>query len=484
MIRTRQLRLVCACALLAVLTAAGGAGAAGAEEYRMKTASETFTESSKELFNPNRGFFHLHGFAIEDEETDYQENLAYRFCRDKETALTGIQINLREYRDGPISEKGMANLERLFAELARLDKQLVIRVLYDWDGKNEVTEPETREVIAGHMQQLGPLLRAYSDHIFVVQGLFVGDCGEMHGSKFLSEKDLRYLAGQLAKATDESTYLAVRTPAHWRRINQLSGAEELEDGSLSARMGLFNDGMLGSGNDCGTYGTGTLKKDGPYVNWRRADELAFQDALCRTAPNGGEVILDNPFNDFENAAADMAAMHVTYISRDYDGKVLKKWADTKVTEKGCFNGMDALTYMERHLGYRLVIRDAKLKRDQKENALSVEVTIQNVGFAPIYKQAEARLVLWEAESGRLLSYPFPQDVRDLAGGTDSDKRLTLQCAVPLEELPRGSWTAYLDVADSATGQRIYFGNTQEPERYGYRIGTADYGGGGEDGTVG
>lgn len=483
MIRTRRLGLWCACLLLAVLAAAGGAGAAGTEDYQLKTESRTFTESSKQLFNPNRGFFHLHGFVIGDEETDYRENLAQRFCRDQETSLTGIQINLREYRDGPISEMGMANLERLFQELARLDKQLILRVLYDWDGKNEVTEPDKREVIAGHMQQLGPLLRAHSDRIFVVQGLFVGDCGEMHGSKFLSEKDLRYLAGQLAKATDESTYLAVRTPAHWRRINQLSGAEQLEDGSLSGRMGLFNDGMLGSGNDCGTYGTGTLAKDGPYVNWRRADELAFQDVLCRVAPNGGEVILDNVFNDFENAAADMAAMHVTYLSRDYDGKVLKKWADTKVTEKGCFQGMDALTYMERHLGYRLVIREAKLKSDQKARALSVAVTVQNVGFAPIYKQAEARLVLYEAQSGRLLSYPFPQDVRELAGGMDSNERLTLQCAIPIEELPQGSWEAYLDVTDSATGQRICFGNKQEPERYGYRIGTADYRGGEKDGSA-
>lgn len=480
MIGTRRWGRVCV--LLMVLAAIGGAGCASAEEYRLHTQSVAFAESPKELLNPNRGFYHLHGFVIGDEKTDYRENVAYRFLRDGETALAGIQISLREYRDGPISRKGMANLERLFQELARLDKQLVIRFLYDWDGENEETEPETRDIIAGHMRQLEPLLRAYSDHIFVVQGLFVGDCGEMHGSKFLSEKDLRYLAGQLEKVTDKSTYLAVRTPAQWRQINRTAEAEPLEDGSPGARMGIFNDGMLGNGSDCGTYGAGTLKRDGPYVKWRRADELAFQDVLCRKAPNGGEVILDNPLNDFENAVADLATAHVTYISRDYDGAVLEKWAGTKVSGRGCFDGMDGLTYVERHLGYRLVIRGAAFRSNRKENTLSAEVTVQNVGFAPIYKQAEARLILWEAQSGRLLSYPFPQDLRELAGGRDSNQRLTLRCAVPLTELPKGTWTVYLDVADSATGQRIYFGNEQEPERYGYRIGTVEYGG--SNGTAG
>lgn len=38
---------------------------------------------------------------------------------------------------------------------------------------------------------------------------------------------------------------------------------------------------------------------------------------------------------------------------------MDKQAKTVITEEGCFKGMDGLTYMERHLGYRLVLTNAK-----------------------------------------------------------------------------------------------------------------------------
>lgn len=60
---------------------------------------------------------------------------------------------------------------------------------------------------------------------------------------------------------------------------------------------------------------------------------------------------------------------------------------------------------------------------------------------------------------------------------DQDQRLTLQLSIPLAELPEGEWTVYLNLTDRATGQRIFFGNDQEPGKYGYRLGRAFHGGG-------
>ena len=48
----------------------------------------------------------------------------------------------------------------------------------------------------------------------------------------------------------------------------------------------------------------------------REEELAFQDVLCSSVPSGGEVIVDNPYNDLENAIADLKTMHVSYLNED------------------------------------------------------------------------------------------------------------------------------------------------------------------------
>ena len=90
--------------------------------------------------------------------------------------------------------------------------------------------------------------------------------------------------------------------------------------------------------------------------WTREDELAFQNDLCRYVPNGGEVIIDNVYNDFDNAVKDLSQMHVSYLNSDYDSTVLNKWKETIVNgTDDVWNGMSGYDYIKRHLGYRYVL---------------------------------------------------------------------------------------------------------------------------------
>ena len=156
----------------------------------------------------------------------------------------------------------------------------------------------------------------------------------------------------------------------------------------------------------------------------------------------------NKYNDFENALQDMKAMHVTYANRDFDTKVFDKWARTTVSEDSCFNGMDGLTYMERHLGYRLVLRETAFDYDWKKDLLTAEITLQNVGFAPVYRKAQVELVLYDAGNGREYAYTLgpEQDIRDLAGGTMSDELKALRW-----ELPRFFWATSRTLTREDTG---------------------------------
>lgn len=442
-------------------------------EYRVDIETLPLTESNKMLKNPNRGFYFINGFIIEDTEMDFRREFANRHYYDTETTLTLVEINLLRYLEREISEQGLANIENMFDSFCSLDKKMVLRFVYNWDGNNAKREPDSLEMILTHMRQLEPILRTYKEQIFVMQGLFVGDVGEMHNSKFLSEEDIHILLQQLEDVTDESTFLAVRTPLFWRRLTGIFKPEQVEreSGALASRLSLFNDGMLGSETDYGTYGIGTLEENGPNAGWKREEELAFQDVLCRLVPNGGEVTVDNTYNDLQNAIRDMSVMHVTYLNRAHDGKVMEKWQNVRISEPGCFDNMDGLAYIERHLGYRLVIRDTGLKYHPEENTLSTDIIVQNVGFAPLYKEAEVRMVLCREDGSELYSCVIPQDLRELAGRTQEEETLTLHADISLDGLADGTWNVFFDTLDAESGQRIFYGNEQEPERFGYRIGS-------------
>ncbi len=443
-----------------------------------------FTESARELKNPNRGFYHMHGYFIKDEVRSlqsYQEDLGWRFAKDHDTSLTMIQINLQHFKNREISAKGLESLDNLFRALEANagDKHLILRFLYDWDGKNMQYEPDSLDTILRHIEQVGPWLKEYQEQIFLTQGLFIGSWGEMHSSKFLGQENYQLLANALYEATADSTYLSVRMPAQWRMITGIGDPEQVVrgDGSLASRLGLFNDGMLGSWSDYGTYGDQTREEHGDFTFWNRQEELAFQDILCRTVPIGGEIMTPNKYNDFENALQDMKAMHVTYANRDFDTRVFDKWARTTVSEDSCFDGMDGLTYMERHLGYRLVLRDTAFAYDWKEDLLTAKITLQNVGFAPIYREALVELILYDAENGREYSYTLgpEQDIRDLAGGTVSDELMSLNWELPLGGMPQGELEIYFRISDELSGETILLGNEQDPDRRGYRVGTLHLG---------
>ncbi len=441
--------------------------------------SSSFTESSRELKNPNRGFYRMHGFWLRDEKMDFRGNVAGRFAGDRGNGLTLIQVNLQSFREREISAEGLESLDNLLEALAGVDKQIILRFQYDWDGKNLQFEPDSLDLILRHMEQVSALLKKYEDRIFLVQGLFVGNYGEMNNSKYLSTEDLQALTGKMFEAVGENTYLSVRTPTQWRNITEISDPSETVggSGSLASRMGLYNDGMLGSITDCGTYGMTDQAEQNPFSQWSRHEELAFQDILCRLVPNGGEVIIDNEYNDFENAVEDMKAMHITYLNWAYDPNVIAKWEKTIVNEESCFDGMDGLTYMERHLGYRLVLREAALEYDWKTDKLTAGITLQNVGFAPVYREAEVKLALYDRERGREYAYSLDsgQDIRSLVGGTESQKHMTLNWELPMSGLPQGELEIWFSITDVLSGDMILLGNEQEPESRGYRVGTLTLG---------
>lgn len=432
-----------------------------------------FRESAKKLSNPNRGFYRINGFRIHDTEMDFAKEIEDRYCEDEDTTLTMVQVNLEDFREGCISNQGMNNIKNLFENLGKTDKEWIVRFLYDWAGQCEGKEPDDLNIILKHMEQVGPVVNQYANRIFTLQGLFVGNWGEMNGTPYIRREDVERLANQLGDCTSKDVFLAVRMPMFWRMITGTANPMDVEKGRgrLMDRLGLYNDGILGNDTDYGTYGHHTQKEHGDFTYWSREEEIPFQDILCQKVPQGGEVIVDNPCNDFENAVNDLRKMHVTYLNQDYDRNVLNKWKSYTVQEEGCFHGMDGLSYIERHLGYRLYIEKTKMDYHFFKDEMSIQITMKNSGFAPLYKETEMEMVLRDTDTGQMHYYPMDgTGVMELSG-SDAEQSVCVSQTLSFMGDAAKTYEVYISIRDCASGKWIELANEQEITEYGYRIGS-------------
>ena len=361
-----------------------------------------YTESADAIQNPYIGWYTIRGYLLAEDATfslpaastaTNSSNAINSTSSDqtasdssdlKETSAPGlslIEINLKNYANCDLTDTALTEIDSILSAWAQTGSQLILRFLYDWDGQNLQSEPKELAQILTHMEQVGPIVNEYASSVYLLQGIFVGNWGEMNNTAHMGNGEMETLIQKLAEVTDPSIFLSVRTPAQWRTIVGEGGrglfdrgqfnrgqtytsdpvaSRSADEALLVSRLGLYNDGMLGSANDTGTYGDKVAADaDTNYSNaWTREDELTFQNDLCRSVPNGGEVIIDNPYNDFDNAIKDLAQMHVSYLNSAYDSAVLDKWKATIVTgNSDIWNGMSGYDYIERHLGYRYVLNN-------------------------------------------------------------------------------------------------------------------------------
>ncbi len=360
-------------------------------------------ETADVLSGPERGFYSILRYRASDDASVPEE-----IFRHENDTLLLVEINLCAYADGDLSPAALEGIGVLLRRLRTPDCGLILRFLYDWDGQNMLTEPRSIGTILRHMEQLGPLIRENADGIYLTQGLFVGNWGEMHGSRYLRTDSLKRLYEAFSAALGDRVRISLRTPALWRSIVGLSTDEEVESAvlALSSPPALFNDGMLGSESDIGTYGVGPRERE---------RELTFQNRLCRFVPNGGEVVGDTSLSDAEAAMQTLARMRVSYLNREYDRRTLEKWKLARVCATGIWNGKSYFDYAEAHLGYRFVVRSVNLGLSAFTGTLNAEIAVENIGFAPIYHDTAAELVFVGA--GGETAFPMTGSVSQLMSGS-------------------------------------------------------------------
>lgn len=491
--------------------------------------SYQYQESADALDNPYIGWYTIQGYLLSEDasfslpqQPDATEDT--KKAEELRRGLSLIEINLKNYAECDLTASALSQVDSILSAWSKTGNQLILRFLYDWDGQNLQSEPKELSQILKHMEQVGPIINSYASSVYLIQGIFVGNWGEMNNTVHMGDGQMQTLIEKLADVTDPSIFLSVRTPAQLRSIvkNQIGNLIQnwipvdktlAFNGTPPSRLGLYNDGMLGSANDTGTYGDKkapeikTSSNDTNYNDmslnsgdtnysdaWIREDELAFQNELCQYVPNGGEVIIDNEYNDFDHAIRDLAMMHVSYLNSAYDATVLDKWkasvyhadnvsqsnlvTDTNITNteysnsvnvSDAFDGMNGYDYIERHLGYRYVLRDSKLKfHPLFDDSAVLTVDVENVGFANCYRPLDATVAVVSNATGKCVS---SVNVDTDPRFWNSGEKTSFTVPIDVRGLEKeATYTIYLSCADMTLGRTILFGNEQELTEYGYEVG--------------
>ena len=459
--------------------------------------SSGFAPANDILNNPYCGWYDMFGYTISDACADTFDKRTQDYIQKSgSTRLVLLEINLKNFNNTELSDNALAQIDRIFTMWGESPHAVILRFLYDWDGKAMQTEPDSIETVKLHMKQTSDIVNNHKNSIYIMQGIFVGSFAEMHSSHYMDTNSMTELALLLDSLIDDDIYLSVRTPQHLRTIFKTADISKLKSDGHRIRTGLFNDGMLGSYIDVGTYGPENYHfSDEEYdKKGNRSQEIAFQDELCLLVPNGGEVVLDNKYNDIDNAAKDLASMHVSYLNNAHDLTVINKWKKQTYTDPdgdSVYNGMSAYDYVTTRLGYRYCLLSSSFEHKNNAFGGSLQITLKNEGFAPSYKDFDVELFIIKDDNSAAPtdSYSAAADNTDIVYSENLTEKypastwtpgneINLDISIPLLQIKKAgnitkvnNYSIYLVVRDKISGEIIKFANDASYNDYGYYIGS-------------
>ena len=306
-------------------------------------------------------------------------------------------------------------------------------------GKSESATDASLDIVKQHLAQYKPHWDANADVIFVFQAGIVGAWGEWYysdnfGNQTSHMNDARCaLIDTLLKTVPSDRGIQIRTPLFKTEYLEYLGvsksaltASEAYQNTAKARLGHHNDAFLYHADNMGTYQDTAKQK--PYI----AQETLY-------VPVGGETDIEDPTQAAEEASydatiAEMSRMHWTFIQSGFSEVVTDMWR-----ANGTFDELN------RRMGYRFqLVKGTFSEQVAQGNKISLNLQIRNNGFAPLYNERHAYLVL--KNGTKIYSLPIVSDPRSwLPNGVLTT--VNEQIMVP-STVPAGTYQLYLHLPDA------------------------------------
>jgi len=434
---------------------------------RMEDVYEvSYLETLDEVDNPGRGFYapvYVHYLPSGNQVPEFDEKLLH------------LRLDLAEFSgaynkqgDAELSADMLAALDETLAQMERIQSSAVIRFSYDpWFSGKKTYEP-AMDVILRHQEQLGEVLSRHEDAVLSVECGMFGKWGEMHGSDACTQENFNAVIDQWLGVLPESISISVRTPGQYcgwcgTSRSELAGQITVK-GQKEYRVGIYDDGYLGSETDLGTYVDRAAE-----VKWlsNQAKHTVFGGEAGTDGGKHGEVGFTTEFLEKEAFLT-----HTTYLNIEWNQKLinhLKK--ETYQGSEERYQGTDGYVYLKNHLGYRFVERSLKMTTEVPLGQIfRFELQVENVGFANLVKPKDVTLILVKGDRARVIQLNDLNEGKNVQAKNcdptawDSKEITTMRVSFPLEEnLLTGEYQVYLRIASpSKTGE---LGQTGYPVQF-------------------
>lgn len=375
----------------------GNGGNIDQDESSLVVQNIVYKDSLNTLSNPDRGFYKPALVTL-----DSTGNFQYRDLLTNISEAKASKISLMHLRidigqlskavngseDRNFSQSQLEQLNSMFDDIRYEGMKAIVRFSYDFDGVSG-KEPTSFSQIEEHIRQLAPIFQQNQDVISTIEAGIIGIYGEMHSSVYAQTEYFKRLIECYLENTPKTLNINVRTPAQYQAKfgNTIPDVANAHTKADAYRIGIFNDGYLGSESDLGTFDDRNA-----FIN--------FMQTHGTYTMYGGEVTtvetIDDSYSNIENCSQEMPKTHTTYLNSSFNKKILEdKWTKTNYANQSSeYNGTTAFKYVEDHLGYRLVLRKSSVSKEVKQGEIcDVKLSIENVGFANIIQDQNISIIL-------------------------------------------------------------------------------------------
>lgn len=538
-------------ALLAVLTAFGvsSAGTLVLQDLDYTDHKQSFytpfTDSTgfnykNYHFNPDRGFYepqviHLKpsGTAPFDpwckqshmraEISAFSSNACWKDDNSPTGKTCGVSQDL--------TDDALNVLRQSFDNVRKKNGTVIVRITYDpwYNGISNVTP--SQNLVLSHLKQLAPVLSDYTDVITAFELGTYGAFGEMHSDTMATLPNESQAIQTLMRNTPQDLKIISRTAPRIAKAlgfdnygvdfnidSEVFKQKEAVLGDTLYRLGMFNDGYLGTQIDWGSWGgagdcaTSICREEG----------VAWLEKYGINTPYGGEATQTPEgwmaLNTAEYLSYEGFRTHTSYLNVQHDyGLITYMWKKNMLQFEDLeYNGEDTdFKYINDHLGYRYVLRQSSVVDSVRPGGkFQANLKIQNVGFGNMVRAMKTTLVLrpdevdWKgatANNSLVVELSTPIDIQSVHsrskewGGADTLEKNTangsnmvlrkhvipknikttfdgvndvaVEVTIPEEinsaKIPQGKWKAYLRISgkgDYATDNNFHcvlFANTPE-----------------------
>lgn len=407
----------------------------------MHAAVVTYTPDNTTIFpNPERGFTEEYSRKVSVDKPNVLKGRVSEdwFNTGEKTKMSLLMVlyNFGRFKDQDLPEEILTAFDEDMQVLRGQGWKCVLRFAYTESESDNVDA--TPDWVERHLEQLSPHLEQNADVIYVIEAGFVGVWGEWYYSanygnetQHINANRRRVIDALFANAPKDR-FILFRYPmikTEYLDNSEPMTAEEGFSGTVRARMGCHNDAFMNTWGDMGTYASDN-KSDDPKVRDYVAKETLY-------VPNGGETNIeedDVAEQRYTRAPEQMSTYHWSFCGMSYATQVTRRWR-----QSGIFDTLNI------HMGYRLNLKNAQFSdMAAPSGKANVTIHLRNSGYAPIYNERKAYIVL--KNGNQVWPLPLKADPRRWLPNNVLST-INEQVDIPAE-LPVGTYHLYLHLPDA------------------------------------